>query len=204
MANSFSRLFSAEFYGRKTLRRISFITVCMFLLNIYILPSAFALTVKEQAGDRKAAEKGTIEETLKKVDKKENRIQEPSETAREVSFESHAGKDPRLACILSLMIPGGGHIYLRRDLKGIGFCVATGASYAAAGYFAYDSFLGDSASGDLKTRMVLPGLFFLVSIIIHTVGIVEAYADAEKMNRYNNAYDRGCAVSPYVAKIVVE
>ena len=100
-------------------------------------------------------------------------------------------------------MPGSGHIYLRKDLKGIGFCLATATGYSLTGVYIYRSFLGSASSGSLATRLMMPGLFFLISIILHVVGIVEAYADAEEINRDVN-YGNADFDNPYVAKLTVE
>ena len=87
---------------------------------------------------------------------------------------------------------------------GIGFCIATAAGYSATGYYMYDSFLKSDEDTDLKTKLIVPGIFLLVSVIIHIVGVVEAYADAEEMNREQNNYTIKEYDNPYLAKIMVE
>ena len=88
-------------------------------------------------------------------------------------------KDPRLACLMSFIIPGGGgHFYLRNDIKGVTFCVGLTLGYAAALFYMYSGTLG----GKGKSSLIIGGLVGLISIVIHVVSMVEAYNDAVKIN----------------------
>ncbi len=157
------------------------------------------MTVEEQAGQKKSGKKRPVIEDLDrgrsgpelfgKVVEKHPERQQP------------AGKDPRLACLLSLVIPGGGHIYLRRDLKGIGFCLAAGTGYTVTGYYLYRSFVQDKGA-DFKSKVIVSGLLFFISALIHVVGIVEAYSDAEEMNR-RSFYGMNDPENPYTSRLVI-
>ncbi len=134
-----------------------------------MLPYGYSITVEEQAGKR-ASKKVYVDELSKKVP-------ERRDTKR-----SGLERDPRLACLLSLIIPGGGHIYLRSDLKGVGFCLFSATFYGLSGYYIYSAIKGDYAGTEKKSRMVISGLLFVVAAIVHVVGIVEAYNDAIEIN----------------------
>ncbi|MDY6970507.1 MAG: hypothetical protein SVR08_17915, partial [Spirochaetota bacterium] len=96
--------FNSMNYSKKYFRTISIITLALFLLSFYVIPSAYSITVAEQA--RKAEKKDTpaiYDEFSKKTQERRD-------------FDRFQQKrDPRLACLLSLMTPGAGHIYLRQD-----------------------------------------------------------------------------------------
>ncbi len=184
---------------RKIKKKLSFTFITIFILNFYLMPLAGAITVEEEAGNKKIEEKKPVIEDLsggesgtrifgRVVEERPNR-------------QRDSGKDPRLACLLSLIIPGGGHIYLRRDLKGIGFCLAAGTGYTVTGYYLYRSFIRDKGP-DFRSKVIVSGLLFFISALIHVVGIVEAYADAEEMNK-RSYYGMSDPESPYASRLIV-
>lgn len=173
-------------------RFFSLALMILFTLQFHLLPSAYALTVEEQAGSKA---------------KKESRYGDEFSKKAPVRRDDRGGsqeKDPRLACLLSLMIPGGGHIYLKKDLKGVGFCLLSAAGYGASGYYFYVAMTGDYSGAEKKSKMVMGGLFFLVAAIIHVVGIVEAYNDAIEINEKRFYYGRKKSSNPFVAELVFE
>ncbi len=116
-------------------------------------------------------------------------------------FNGKSGrKDPRLACLLSLIVPGGGQVYLRRDVKGISFFLCAAAGYSVGGFFLYRAFTGDSSK--FKTNMAVFGVMFMVGIIFHVVAVVEAYTDAKRINQ--QYYNGDGSENPYDAELVVE
>ncbi|HPA71577.1 MAG TPA: hypothetical protein PKY31_04870 [Spirochaetota bacterium] len=164
----------------------------IFALGFHVVPAVQSITVEEQAG-KKAGQAPTFSDEFSQ------RVPE-----RRDSKVRQEQRDPRLACLLSLMLPGGGQIYLREDLKGAGFCLLTGAAYGVSGYYLYQAFQGDYEGTEKKTKLVVSGLFFVVGAIIHVVGIVEAYNDAVEINQRNYYYGSSHSTSPYIAELVYE
>ena len=75
-------------------------------MHLYIVPSAYAVTLEEQARRRaKQRERAPVVE---------DEFNRKTPARREYSTMPQE-RDPRLACLLSLILPGGGHIYLRND-----------------------------------------------------------------------------------------
>ncbi len=109
-------------------------------------------------------------------------------------------KDPRLACLLSLIVPGGGHVYLRNDLKAAGFCLLTATAYSVSAYYLYVALIKTDSSTQRKSRLILSGLLFVVGALIHVVGIVEAYNDAIEINEKQFYFGALKSSSPYIAK----
>ncbi|MCS6985525.1 MAG: hypothetical protein NZM25_10435 [Leptospiraceae bacterium] len=89
-------------------------------------------------------------------------------------------KDPRLACLLSLILPGSGEIYLRKDLKGATFCLATAATYTVAFYYYYAAFVQPAALQ--RQGLLIGSVALLAGAIIHIVSMVESYNDAVQIN----------------------
>jgi hypothetical protein len=159
----------------------------IFSMNFYVLPSVFAVTVEEQAGkNAKDSISSGDDEFVRKT------------PARRAAAGSAEEKDPRLACLLSLIIPGGGQIYLKKDLKGVAFFSLSVVGYSAAGYYLYKALAGDISGAEKKSKIVISGLFFLLGIIFHVVGIVEAYNDAIEINEKSYYYG-GYSKSPHIA-----
>ncbi len=182
----------SSFRARKTVRMTAAFMAVMIAIAFPLVPSSFGITVEEQAGRREKAAREYSDEFSRRVPER----RDASPRAQE--------RDPRLACLLSLLIPGGGHIYLREDLKGVGFCLLTGAAYGASGYYLYQAFQGDYSGNEKKSKLVVAGLFMVVGAIIHVVGIVEAYNDAIEINERSFYYGAGRSLSPYVAGLEYE
>jgi len=180
-------------------RIFAFALFMVFLMNYHFMPALYPLTVEEEAVKKKSETKKMFKDDERSVDDVEIFGRSVENRATQHRGER---KDPRLACLLSLIVPGGGHIYLRKDLKGIGFCVATGAGYTVTGYYLYRSFI-QKIGPDFQSKVIVSGLLFFISAIVHVVGIVEAYADAEEINK-KNIYGMELLRDPYTAQIVVE
>lgn len=163
--------------------------IVMFGADMAVLPPVFSLTVEEAAGKKEKQAPSYYDEFSGKA------------AERRDDAAARQEKDPRLACMLSLIVPGGGHIYLREDLKGISFCLFTGLGYASSGYYLYLALYGDLSQTEMKSKLIISGLLFVVSAIIHVVGIVEAYNDALEINEKRFYYGESRSESPYVAKI---
>lgn len=185
--------FNSMNYSKKYFRTISIISLAIFVLSFYVIPSAYSITVAEQA--RKAEKKDTpaiYDEFSKKTQERRD-------------FDRFQQKrDPRLACLLSLMTPGAGHIYLRQDLKGIAILGTSLIGYSSAGYYLYASMDSGSSSGEGKSKIIISGLLFLVAFIIHVVGIVEAYNDAIEINEEEFYFGEADSKHPYIAKVIIE
>lgn len=124
-----------------------------------------------------------------------------SQKAQERREESpNMQRDPRLACLLSLIIPGGGHVYLKNDLKAAGFCLLTATAYSVSAYYLYVALIKTDSSTEKKSRLILSGLLFVVGALVHVVGIVEAYNDAIEINEKQFYFGTEKSSSPYVAK----
>ncbi len=177
---------------RRMLKTISLPVLVVFLMNFYVLPSVFAVTVEEQAG------KSTKESVASGDDEFVRKT-----PARRAAGGAGEEKDPRLACLLSLVIPGGGQIYLKKDLKGVAFFSLTVVGYSAAGYYLYNGLTGDVSGAEKKSKIVISGLFFLLGIIFHVVGVVEAYNDAIEINEKSYYYG-GYSKFPHVARLEVK
>ena len=177
-------------------KTILLIILSIFTLHIcipHMLPSAFSITIEEQA------KKGVKKETPVHMDELIKKTPERRDYER-----SRHEMDPRLACLLSLIIPGGGHIYLRKDLTGIGIFMSTLVGYSFAGYYLYVGLDDDASDTEKKSKLVISGLLFTVAIIVHIVGIVEAYNDAIEINEERFYFGAQKSKSPYIARLVSE
>ncbi len=181
------------FYNNRFLKRSALFAVLIFILNIYILPSAYSVTIEEQALKKSADQPAAADDEF---DRKTPARRDIGRGAQE--------KDPRLACLLSLIIPGSGEIYLRNDIKGIIFCALPVAGYTFAGYYLYQAISADISETEKKSRYLISGLLLAVSVIIHIVGIVESYNDAIEINEKNLYYGSEKSLSPYVAQLLIE
>ena len=93
-------------------------------------------------------------------------------------------KDPRLSCLLSFIIPGGGgQFYLRNDLKGIIFCLSSLSLYSVSFYYLYQGILVSSSNS--RSQIIIGSIGIVGSLIIHIVGMVESYNDAVELNEAN-------------------
>jgi len=176
----------------RVLKTVSLAVLILFSMHVYILPSVSAVTVEEQAGKKnKDSSLNNDDEFLKKT------------PARRDSSGGMEEKDPRLACLLSLIIPGAGQIYLKKDLKGIAFFSLSVIGYSAAGYYLYKGMFGDADGAEKKSKLVLAGLFYLLGLIFHIVGVVEAYNDAIEINE-KSFYYGGYSITPHIAELSVK
>ena len=112
--------------------------------------------------------------------------------------------NPRLVCLLSVIMPGGGHFYLNQDAKGLSFCIAAGIGYTATGYFLIKASFSDTGSTEYKNYLLMTGFLFFMTLIIHFVGIVEAYSDADEINKRKLFGSDNDSDNPYVTKVVFE
>jgi len=163
-------------------KTISIITIFIFLANIYFIPSLSAITLGEIKPDKQESEsvkaKSDSEAQNKKIPA------EKKETKPKDDIEKKPDEvNPRLVCLLSVVMPGGGHFYLNNDIKGTGFCLAAGIGYTATGFFMVKTMLAERGSVAYKNYILLTGFLFFITIVIHFVGIIEAYSDADQINR---------------------
>jgi hypothetical protein len=175
------------------IRTIAFLIAMVVMVDFHLAPALRAadeLTVEEAAGKR---DKKT---PSKYVDEFSGKAPE-----RRDSGQGYQVKDPRLACMLSLIVPGGGHIYLRQDLKGITFCLLTGVGYGASAYYLYLGMFGGASGTEARSDLIVSALLFVVAAIVHVVGIVEAYNDAVDINEKKFYYGMMQSNSPYIARI---
>jgi len=182
---------------------ISITTILIFLMSIYFIPSVSAITLGEIKPDKQKNEsvkKNNDSEGLNKKpeEKKPGKIPEKKEIPENKTEKKEV--NPRLVCLLSVIMPGGGHFYLNNDVKGIGFCLAAGIGYTATGYFMVKTMLADVGSIAFKNYLMLTGFLFFITIVIHFVGIIEAYSDADEMNKeklFGNDNN-----NPYITEVV--
>lgn len=172
-------------------------TVLIFISSIYLLPTLSAITLGEIKSDKsesvviddKAAD-GKTDKAVKKDDngnktdsgkvKKKDEKLPPEDKKKKVKEIN-----PRLVCLLSVIMPGGGHFYLNNDSKGIAFCIAAGTGYTASGIFLIKTMLAERGSVAYRNYLLLTGFIFFITLIVHFVGIIEAYSDAEEINKKN-------------------
>ncbi len=170
-------------------RPLALVLLGFFTAHFYLIPSLHAVTVEEAAGKKERTSPQFYDELGTKAQERRDSKAVPQE------------KDPRLACMLSLIVPGGGHIYLKEDLKGISFCLLSVVGYSASGYYLYAGLFGDSSDTEKKSMLIVSGLLFVIAAIVHVVGMVEAYNDAIEINEKRFYYGSGRSLSPYVAVV---
>lgn len=178
---------------------ISVLTATFFFISIYLSPSVSAITLGEiESGKRDGSSVENLiqEEKLIKPDK--------DLTAKPQSEDKRDEKNPRLVCLLSVIMPGGGHFFLNQDAKGLSFCIAAGIGYTATGYFLIKASLADTGTRKYKNYLLMTGFLFFMTLIVHFVGIVEAYSDADKLNRKNLFGSDRDSDNPYTTRIVYE
>ena len=178
-------------------KTITLLMISIFFSSMYALPSLTAITLGEIKSDK-------TEETLKKEtpadnsslkkEEKEKTVIPEKETKKKVKPEKKTEPgavkkadeiNPRLVCLLSVVMPGGGHFYLGNDTKGIAFCIAAGVGYTASGFFMIKTMLAERGSVQYRNYLLLSGFLFFITLIVHFVGIIEAYSDAEEINKKN-------------------
>lgn len=171
-------------------------------MNIYLVPSVSAITLGEIKSDK------IDSDTVKKnsdTDKSDRKLpKEKRDDSPKLKEENPDRKidevNPRLVCLLSVVMPGGGHFYLNNDIKGTGFCIAAGIGYTATGFFMIKTMLAERGSVAYKNYILLTGFLFFITIVIHFVGIIEAYSDADQMNK-DKLFGNGDN-DPYITKFV--
>ncbi len=176
----------------RSIKIIACFILSIFVLHLYIIPSAYSVTLEEQA--RKS--------TKNKPAFTDDDFTRKARSRRDLNVPER--KDPRLACLLSLIIPGSGHIYLKDDIKGIAFFTLSVVGYAFAGYYAYAAYADNASGTEKKSNYIISALLLLVSVILHVVGIVEAYNDAIEINEKYFYYGTKKSASPYIAKLTIE
>lgn len=143
----------------------------------------------------------TIELDAARKQKQMQQDDEFAQKAQERREESaQMQRDPRLACLLSLIVPGAGHVYLRNDVKAAGFCLLTVTAYSVSAYYLYVALMKTDSSTEKKSRLILSGLLFVVGALVQVVGIVEAYNDAIEINEKQFYFGAEKSASPYIAK----
>ncbi len=174
----------------KILRTISLCLIATLSIQLSFMPGVWGLTVEEQAGKRESRDVPMYEDELsRKAPERRDTAAAPGE------------RDPRLACMLSLIVPGGGHVYLRQDLKAVGFCLLTGMGYSFAAYYLYLGIVKTDSDTERKSRLIIAGLLFVVGAIVHVVGVVEAYNDAIEINEKQFYYGKNNSTNPFFATL---
>jgi hypothetical protein len=169
-------------------KTVSIITLFAFVSSVYLLPSANAITLGEIKSDNGAAQEGAgTKDSGKKLPPDSEKGVKNGKDIQSSDKKGELRKDvsPRLVCLLSIMLPGGGHFYLNNDAKGMSFCLAAGAGYTLTGFFMVKTMLADRGTVAYKNYLLLSGFIFFITLIIHFVGIIEAYSDADEINKKN-------------------
>ena len=178
---------------------IALFTALIFFMSIYIAPSLSAMTlgeIKPEGGTKPEIEHKAPAD--KKSDlKADTPIDPPAVTVQD-------DINPRLVCLLSVVMPGGGHFYLNQDAKGLSFCIAAGMGYTATGYFLIKTTFSDMGSREYKNYLLMTGFLFFMTLIIHFVAIVEAYSDADELNKKNLFGKDDNSDNPYITKVIIE
>lgn len=168
---------------------ISVATASVLFLSLYFIPSASAIKLGEIKPDKKTenikpdeSHPAIGKEKTAQSEDPKKKVPEKKEIPREKPDDKEK-INPRLVCLLSVLMPGGGHFYLNNDVKGMSFCLAAGIGYTATGFFMVKTMLAETGSAEYKNYLLLSGFFLFISLIIHIVGIIEAYTDAEEINK---------------------
>jgi len=170
-------------------RILTWFTVLIFLSSIYFVPALSAITLGDIPSDREPVVKEDTSkkaaDSEKKDDKKQDdrSLKKDEKKVPEKDVKRAGEINPRLVCLLSVVMPGGGHFYLGNDTKGIAFCIAAGAGYTVAGFFMIKTMLAERGSIAYRNYLLLTGFVFFITLIVHFVGIIEAYSDAEEQNK---------------------
>lgn len=177
---------------------ITLLVISVFFSSMYVLPSLSAITLGEIKSEKEAdtIKNDTIidDSAVIKDDKDKKTVIPEKDDKKKKEAEGKtpdAGTkkvkeiNPRLVCLLSVVMPGGGHFYLGNDTKGIAFCMAAGVGYTASGFFMIKTMLAETGSVEFRNYILLTGFLFFLTLIIHFVGIIEAYSDAEEINKKN-------------------
>lgn len=179
--------------------KTSLFTAFIFFMSIYFLPSLSAITLGDIKPDN--GSKTAVEEKVPAGEKSGLRNDLPQGTP---TVPQEDDINPRLVCLLSVIMPGGGHFYLNQDAKGLSFCIAAGMGYTATGYFLIKSTFSDMGSREYKNYLLMTGFLFFMTLIIHFVAIVEAYSDADELNKKNLFGKDKESDNPYITKVIFE
>ncbi|MCB1145863.1 MAG: hypothetical protein KDK38_03620 [Leptospiraceae bacterium] len=163
-----------------SIRLTGIFLMAVTLVQYSITPSLLAQTVEDQVFSNE--EKDPFENTPRRVVNEPSRVSAPEDMmsdkkAQDAGIGKIPYKDPRLACLLSLILPGGGEFYLRKDVKGIAFCLSTTTVYLLSFYYLYLG-LTSGTQSNLWTGVVGS----VLGGILHVVGMVESYNDAVIIN----------------------
>lgn len=163
------------------IRFVSAFLAGTILLQYFITPAALAVSVEQQvfSGEEKDPFQKASNPSAARSNSSDTNVLD-GKSATVAGMQQVPYKDPRLACLLSLMLPGSGEVYLRKDLKGITFCLATATTYLLSFYYLYLGFLGPAA--DQRKNMIIGSVGFIAGVIIHIVSMVESYNDAVQIN----------------------
>lgn len=173
-------------------KTITLFVISIFFSSMYALPSLTAITLGEIKSDKTAdavKKESVIDDAAIQKNEKDKKEVTPDEKNKDRKKTGNSKKakeiNPRLVCLLSVVMPGGGHFYLGNDTKGITFCLAAGLGYTVSGFFFVRTMLADIGSVQHRNYLLLTGFFFFITLIVHFVGIIEAYSDAEDLNKKN-------------------
>lgn len=179
-------------------KTITMLVISIFFSSMYALPSLTAITLGEIKSEKSAdtvKKDVVVDDTAIQKNDKDKKAVTPevnNKDKKKISEKPGTGNskkakeiNPRLVCLLSVVMPGGGHFYLGNDTKGIAFCLAAGLGYTVSGFFFVRTMLADIGSVQHRNYLLLTGFFFFITLIVHFVGIIEAYSDAEEINKKN-------------------
>jgi len=164
--------------SNKILKFISAFIVFTMFFQYGISTQLMAITVEEQVFDKDNSDPFK-NETQISSHKKEYKDFDSLKNKKAIEmYNKIPYKDPRLACLLSFIVPGTGEFYLRKDIKGIAFCLSTAALYALSFYYLYLNF----KTSDGKSNLIIGSIGAVAAIVMHVITIVESYNDAVEIN----------------------
>lgn len=184
---------------------LTLFTILFFVSSIYILPTVEAITlgeIKSGSGASGSGKSSAEQDAKVPVKSEESSKDKKSEASPDNQKELKKEVNPRLVCLLSVIMPGGGHFYMNNDAKGMSFCLAAGVGYTVTGFFMVKTMLADTGSVAYKNYLLLTGFVFFITLIIHFVGVIEAYSDADELNK-KNLFESG-KDDPYSINIIRE
>lgn len=178
-------------------QKTAFIFLAVFSLQLVMSPALFSISVKDQVFTGEDEEdpldaktttgndsSGSVaDETRRTTEVSSDELQSKT---RVVMADRVPYKDPRLSCLLSFIIPGGGEFYLRNDIKGLTFCLTTTTAYLLSFYYLYQSV--SVGGSDARNKLITGSIGFVTAVIVHIVGMVESYNDAVEINEARYYY----------------
>ena len=184
-------------------KTVTLLILLLFVSGVYILPAAEAITlgeIKSESGSS-GTKNGAGDQDKKAPVKSDDALKDKKDDAKpDKKRELKKEINPRLVCLLSVIMPGGGHFYMNNDAKGMSFCLAAGAGYTLTGFFMIKTMLADRGSVAYKNYILLTGFLFFITLVIHFVGIIEAYSDADEINKKNLFESEG--ENPYSVNVI--